>query len=146
MAHGTLFLRPVRQTVRRGRISRAGGTPVLQGRLLRHVRSQVRWMHPANNGELRVGPIHSVAFQLFRLQGKPWSPLKRYCITVFFFMFSVIRQLSLFVICVCVSVFLDIVSRSYRFTDAYYFHFKRAWHWTSKLQNSSLLFIRFIAV
>jgi hypothetical protein len=87
MAHGTLFLRPMRQTIRRGRIPRAGGTPVLQGRLLRHVRSQVRWMHSANNRELRFGLIHSVAFKLFRLQGKLRSSLKCFCINVLFFLY-----------------------------------------------------------
>lgn len=70
VAHGTLFLRPVRQTIRRRRIPRAGGTPVLSGRLLRHVRAQMRRMQSAHNGELRVGTVHPMAFQLFRVQGE----------------------------------------------------------------------------
>lgn len=71
VAHGTLFLRPVRQTVRRGRVPRERGPSLLQGRLLRHVRSQVRRMQSANNGKLRLGPIRPMAFQLLRVQGKP---------------------------------------------------------------------------
>jgi len=70
VAHGTLFLRSVRQTVRRGGIPRTGGPPVLPGRLLRHVRAQVRRLQPAHNGELRVGPVRPMAFQLLRVQGK----------------------------------------------------------------------------
>lgn len=70
VAHGTLFLRPMRQTVRRGRVPRAGGTAVLSGRLLRHVRAQMRRMQSSHNGELCVGTVHSMAFQLLRVQGK----------------------------------------------------------------------------
>lgn len=70
MAHGTLFLCSMRQTVRRGGIPRARRSPVLSRRLLRHVRSQVRRMQSAHNGKLRVCPINSMAFQLLRMQGK----------------------------------------------------------------------------
>lgn len=73
VAHGTLFLRPVRQTVRRGRVPREGGPSLLQGRLLRHVRAQVRRVQPAHNGKLRVSTVRPMAFQLLRVQGKPPS-------------------------------------------------------------------------
>lgn len=91
VAHGTLFLCPVRQTVRRGGIPRARRSPVLSGRLLRHVRSQVRRMQSAHNGKLRVCPINAMAFQLFRVQGK--GPLPFHC----YLMFSVIATVKLVV-------------------------------------------------
>lgn len=89
MAHGTLFLRPMRQTVWRGGIPRAGRPSLLPGRLLRHVRSQMRRMQPTDNGKLRVCTIHPMAFHLFRLPGKPLPPLK-YTLSCCCLIFSVI--------------------------------------------------------
>lgn len=44
LAYGALLLRPVWQTIRWRGISRAGREAVLQRGLLRHVRSEMRWM------------------------------------------------------------------------------------------------------
>ncbi|CAB3359740.1 Hypothetical predicted protein [Cloeon dipterum] len=71
LAHGALFLRAVRQAVRRRGIPREGRQALLQGRLLRHVRAQVRRMQPGHHGELHFGAQHAVASRLLCLQGLP---------------------------------------------------------------------------
>lgn len=102
LAHGALFLRPVRQTVRRGWVPRAGRPPVLPGRLLRHVRAQVRRMHAAHNGELRVGPVHAVALHLFRLPSK--SRHRYRCVTLLPNVFQRSRPTAVIVLGVVVAV------------------------------------------
>lgn len=87
MAHGTLFLRAVRQTVRRRRFPRTGRPAVLPGRLLRHVRPEMRGMLPAHNGELRVGPVHPMAFQLLRVPGKRAVPRIAQIINIYIYIY-----------------------------------------------------------
>ncbi|CAA9994663.1 unnamed protein product, partial [Nesidiocoris tenuis] len=68
LAHRTLLLRPVRQTIRRGGLPREGRPAILPRRLLRHVRPQMRRMQPPHHGKLCFRPVDPMARRLLRMQ------------------------------------------------------------------------------
>jgi len=74
VAPGALFLRHVRQGVRRGRLPREGGARLLPRRLLRRLRAQVPRLQARHPEQLRHGARQPLAPRVLRVPGD-WALL-----------------------------------------------------------------------